>query len=122
MPDALHLDRRAGRLAEYGADGAPDDLLDTHELAQWLAVSIQWLEIGRHRGGYGPPFVKIGAAGGSGRVRYRRSDVIAWLNERSHRCTSEYRRRARPSSAPTIPRTTHFVRRAPLPGADEAAE
>ena len=85
MPDTLHLDRRANLLATIGAVGDDDDLLTTPQLAEWLAVSEQWCEIGRHKG-YGPPYVKL-----AGRVRYRRCAVRAWLNERAHRSTSEYR-------------------------------
>ena len=79
-----HLDRRAETLAEIGS-GAPDDLLSTRDLAAWLGVSTQFLEIGRHRS-YGPKFVKIGPA----RIRYRRADVLAWLEERTFASTSQY--------------------------------
>jgi len=90
-----HLDRVAGRLIEYGAAaGAPDDLLSTKELAGWLGYSVQWLEIKRHKGDGGPSFVRPG-----GRVRYRRSDVIEWLESRRYACTSEYR--ARPAATPS---------------------
>lgn len=46
-PIRHHLDRRADRLAEHG-QGNLDDLLNTVEVAAWLGVSIQFLEIGRH--------------------------------------------------------------------------
>lgn len=82
-----HIDRRAHHIvADDGA--SPDDLLDTPELADWLGVSHQWLEIGRNMG-YGPKFKKLS----SRMVRYRRGDVIAWLDERSHTSTAEYPRR-----------------------------
>jgi hypothetical protein len=59
--------------------------LDTKAEADWLGVSTQWLEIGRCRG-YGPPFERL-----SPRViRYQRGKTRRWLDERSHRCTSEY--------------------------------
>jgi hypothetical protein len=48
-----HLDKRADEVADKGA-GDPEDLLNTTEIAEWLGVSTQWVEIGRHRG-YGPP-------------------------------------------------------------------
>ena len=83
------------------AQGAPDDLLSTRAVAEWLGVSIQFLEIGRHRG-YGPKFVRIGPA----RIRYRRADVLAWLEERTFASTSQAgtwsamtRRRTRRSTA-----------------------
>lgn len=83
-PRKHHLDRRASMLAEIG-HGAPDDLLSTRSVAEWLGVSIQFLEIGRHRG-YGPKFVRIGPS----RIRYRRSDVLAWLEERTFASTAQY--------------------------------
>jgi hypothetical protein len=53
--------------------------------AEWLGVSIQFLEIGRHRG-YGPKFVRIGPA----RIRYRRAEILAWLEARTFASTSQY--------------------------------
>ena len=84
-PSRHHLDRRAAHLMDQGSNGQPDDLLSTVELAGWLGVSNQWLEIGRSRG-YGPKFVRIGPR----RVRYRRSDVLEWLAARSYQSTAEY--------------------------------
>jgi hypothetical protein len=52
-----HLDKRAGALADQ-APGSPDDLLDTHQLADWLGVSTLWVEQGRSKG-YGPRFMKL---------------------------------------------------------------
>jgi hypothetical protein len=83
-PPKHHLDRRAFRLIEDGV-GNLDDLLSTEELARWLGVSIQWVEIGRHRG-YGPKFKRIGRY----RIRYLRNDVLAWLEGRTHASTAEY--------------------------------
>ena len=83
-PHKHHLDRRASMLAEIGA-GAADDMLTTRDVAEWLGVSVQFLEIARHRG-YGPKFVRIGP----GRIRYRRADVLAWLEERTFASTSQY--------------------------------
>ena len=80
-----HLDRRAAEIAEKGRQGDPDDLLTTEETAAWLGVSRQWLEIGRSKG-YGPPFARVGPR----HIRYRRDRTIQWLEERMHRCTSEY--------------------------------
>ena len=83
-PRKHHLDRRASMLAEIG-HGQPDDLLSTRAVADWLGVSVQFLEIGRHRG-YGPRFIRIGPA----RIRYRRADVLAWLGDRTFASTSQY--------------------------------
>lgn len=80
-----HLDRRAGKLAVEGSEANGDDLLTTIELASWLGVSTQWLENGRNQK-YGPKFTRLSERV----VRYRRSDVLAWLAERVHQSTSEY--------------------------------
>lgn len=82
-PQRHHLDRRACKLAALPGDD--DDLLSTKETAGWLDTSEQWLEIGRSKG-YGPPYVRLSPR----RIRYRRGTVKVWLQERSHRMTSEY--------------------------------
>lgn len=82
-----HLDRRAVQLAtSTDAAGPADDLLTTAAVAAWLGVSLQFLEIGRNRG-YGPKFVRLTPR----MIRYRRGDVVAWLRERAHHSTAEYR-------------------------------
>ena len=73
-----HLDKRARSLAEQ-TPGAPDDLLNTAQLADWLGVSILWLELGRNKN-YGPRFMKLGPR----MVRYRRGDVLRWLDARAN--------------------------------------
>ena len=78
-PGSHHIDRRADQvLAAEPAAVTDDDLLRTSELARWLGVSIQWLEIGRSKG-YGPPYTKLSKKC----IRYRRGDVKAWLEERA---------------------------------------
>jgi predicted DNA-binding transcriptional regulator AlpA len=72
-----HLDRRADRIAEEG-DGNDDDLLTSRELADWLGLTADWVELGRSKN-YGPKFIRLA----SRVVRYRRGDVIAWLRERA---------------------------------------
>jgi hypothetical protein len=79
-----HLDRRAADLAAEGA-GDPDDLLSTSDLAEWLGVSVQWVEIGRTKG-WSPPFIKLSPR----RIRYRREAVLEWLLARSFASTAEY--------------------------------
>jgi len=51
-----------------------DVLLDTVQLAAWLQCTRQWLEKMRIAGDTGPPFMKLGRM-----VRYRRGDVLTWL-------------------------------------------
>jgi predicted DNA-binding transcriptional regulator AlpA len=80
-----HLDKRAADLIAASA-GNPDDLLTTREVAKWLGVSVQWLEIGRCKG-QGPPWVRIGKRV----VRYPRAEVLRWLQGRLHSWTGEYR-------------------------------
>lgn len=51
-----------------------DDLLDQAQLAAKLGKSESWCERARWLGN-GPPYVKVGRS-----VRYRTSDVTAWLS------------------------------------------
>lgn len=87
-PARHQLDCRADELIQKTEAGM-DDLFDTRQLAAWLGVSKQFLEIGRNKG-YGPRFEKLGPRC----VRYTKEDVLLWLKERSHQRTSEYRRAA----------------------------
>lgn len=90
-PMRHHIDRRAhlllpDRRAVDEPRGSDDELLSTRQVADWLSVSLQWLEIGRLRR-YGPEFVRVGPR----IIRYRRGAVINWLMQRAHASTSEYR-------------------------------
>jgi hypothetical protein len=85
VPTTHHLDGRADAIVERIAHLPPDTLLSTAELATWLAVSTQFLAIGRHRG-YGPAFVRLSPTA----VRYRIADVREWLAARVHRSTAEF--------------------------------
>jgi hypothetical protein len=80
-----HLDKRVADLIAVWS-GEPDQLLTTKELAAWFRVSVQWLEIGRHKG-YGPLFVRPKPR----MIRYLRSDVLAWLASRTYASTAQYR-------------------------------
>ena len=55
-----------------------NDQLDTDAAAAILGLSAGTLAVRRSSGRYAQPFVKIGT-----RVRYRRSDLIAWLEKRT---------------------------------------
>jgi predicted DNA-binding transcriptional regulator AlpA len=88
-PKHHHLDRRADGIVAVNV-GAEDELLSTRQTADWLGVSTQWLEIGRGKN-YGPKFMRVS----SRVIRYRRGDVIKWLNTRSHASTAEYCRHAK---------------------------
>ena len=82
-----HIDqpRRPIELLPEAAEG-PDDLLTTREVAAWFGTSVQWAEIGRHRG-YGPPFKEKS----QGTIRYKRSTLLRWLSEREHTHTAKFR-------------------------------
>jgi predicted DNA-binding transcriptional regulator AlpA len=82
---SFHLDKRASAIAatDGGEDG--DDLLSSQEVSMWLGVSVAWLEIGRSKN-YGPSYVRVS----SKVIRYKRSDVRAFLNSRVHKSTAEY--------------------------------
>jgi predicted DNA-binding transcriptional regulator AlpA len=84
-----NLDRRALDLIEAANKGTDDELMSTPEVAAWLGVSPQWLEIGRSKGRWGPPYLRLSPR----RVRYNRGAVKKWLAERAHRSTAEYRGR-----------------------------
>ena len=62
----------------------PAALLHTREAARLLGLSPRTLESLRLRGG-GPPFVSVTKRA----VRYRRSDLEAWIRARLRRSTSD---------------------------------
>lgn len=65
--------------AKCAASEAPDPLLTTEEVAQWLGIKKCTLEKSRSMQiGNFPPFIRIGRV-----VRYRRSVVEAWLTSNS---------------------------------------
>jgi predicted DNA-binding transcriptional regulator AlpA len=84
-PGKLLIDRRAHRLVEIPLDD--DTLLSTPQLAKWLEVSVPFLEIARGKGpGFGPPYIRLTEK----LVRYKVSDVRAWLKSRTFACTADY--------------------------------
>lgn len=61
-----------------------DNLIKEREAADMLCYTVRALQNWRCRGG-GPKFIKV-----SGRsVRYRRRDLLAWIDERTVRSTSQ---------------------------------
>ena len=64
----------------------PDALLDQNRVAQILDTTTKFLEARRCRGG-GPKFVRVGRL-----VRYRSSDVAAWIESRCVSSTSDANR------------------------------
>ena len=58
---------------------ADAEYLTTAQAARYVSMSVQYLEIARHRAdGSGPEFIKLPRA-----VRYRRADLDRWMD--SHR-------------------------------------
>lgn len=55
------------------------ELVDDHDAARILNVTVGTLAVWRSTGRYKLPFIKIGH-----KVRYRRSDMEAWLASRTH--------------------------------------
>lgn len=55
-----------------------NDLLDENEAASFLSVKPGTLSVWRSSGRYPIPFIKVGR-----RIRYRRSDLHAWLESRT---------------------------------------
>ncbi|TVT61104.1 MAG: helix-turn-helix domain-containing protein [Azoarcus sp. PHD] len=54
------------------------ELLDDKEAAKILDLSPGTLSVWRSTGRYNLPFLKIGR-----KVRYRRSDLVAWMEKRT---------------------------------------
>ncbi len=55
------------------------DLLDEQQAAIVIDVTPGTLSVWRSTGRYKLPFIKVGR-----KVRYRRADLEAWLEERTH--------------------------------------
>lgn len=62
----------------------PSTLLRQQDAAQFLDVSVRFLENRRYLGG-GPPFVRLSSRA----VRYRREDLEQWIAGRTFTSTSE---------------------------------
>lgn len=67
------------------SDGGP--LLTTEKMAAYLDCAPRTLMCQRVNGG-GPPYVKLGS-GKKAAVRYRMSDVLAWLEAQGRENTSQ---------------------------------
>jgi hypothetical protein len=107
IPKSLHLDRRAAQLLRLPeAAGNDDDMLTTEQVAHWLGVAKVTLELARSKGFGGPPFSKYFS-----RVKYPRGGVKAFLRERMHTGTSEYRGRAGNGAAPVSVAAAEQARR-----------
>ncbi len=63
--------------------GTGDALLDQKSMCNVLGITTKTAEAWRTRG-FGPRFVKVGSL-----VRYRKSDIHAWVNSRAVKSTSQ---------------------------------
>jgi len=66
-------------LASILKNRSSDPLLTPFEAAAYIGVSENTLSVWRCVGRYAIPFIKVGRL-----VRYRRSDLEAWLESRTH--------------------------------------
>ncbi|NTT85738.1 helix-turn-helix domain-containing protein [Tabrizicola sp. SY72] len=66
----------------------PNDLLTSADTAALLGIKRGTLELWRQKG-QGPKFVKLGTAS-QAHIRYRRSDVAAFIEQRLYASTSHY--------------------------------
>jgi hypothetical protein len=82
----MHIDRRASRLlGDPISNGDDDELLTTRQMADWFQCSEEFLEIKRHKGGDGPPFVHVAP----NMVRYPRGGARQWLRKREQYSTAQ---------------------------------
>ena len=87
--------RERGRpVISRSASPALEPLLTVGQVFELTGRAVSSLEKDRLTGS-GPPYVKLGRL-----VRYRQSDVLAWLDERRHKSTSEYQSFAAPDDQP----------------------
>jgi predicted DNA-binding transcriptional regulator AlpA len=94
-----------------------DDLLTSAETAAILGIRGNTLEIWRGKG-KGPIYVKLGE-GPRGAVRYRRSDVVAWIEGRIYASTSAHT--AALHTLESIPKRVTPKRIAPAPATPNPA-
>lgn len=67
----------------YNPNDKHEALLDEHQAASLMALSVRTLQAWRTRG-EGPQFIRLGRA-----VRYRRSHIVVWLDARVMASTQE---------------------------------
>jgi excisionase family DNA binding protein len=63
------------------------EYMTTKQAAEYLGVSYQYLEIGRHRHRHGPPYIAMGGKGTA--VRYKKSDLDEWMTNHRRTHTGE---------------------------------
>jgi predicted DNA-binding transcriptional regulator AlpA len=68
--------------ANISATVAMPQIWDQRLLAKYLSKSVAWCERARWEG-TGPRYIKLGR-----HVRYRVEDVLSWMDQNVHTCTS----------------------------------
>lgn len=81
----FHIERNAPSKATAIPSIAEPALLTEREAATYLGMSVRTLQDRRVRGG-GCPYIKLGMS-----VRYRRTDLDAWIESNLRHHTSEGR-------------------------------
>lgn len=76
---------QASEIAARLGGGENEIALTTAEVAAALRTSKTWLEILRGKGG-GPKFLKLGPS----IVRYRRTDILDWLDTLTYQSTAGF--------------------------------
>src|SRR5947209_983071 len=115
-PIRHHIDSRADAIAERVRDGgALSDLLSPPQAAAYLGKSPKSMAVWRNQG-LGPPWLRVGT-GPTAPVRYRRAELIAWLETRLFTSTAQYSqgRTYRPKRRPRCPHCQQ-----PIPAKHEA--
>jgi predicted DNA-binding transcriptional regulator AlpA len=70
----------ASTAVEIRQPANPERLLTTGQVATHTGMSESWICKGRIYG-WGPKYLRLGAGGKSGAIRYRWSDILAYLQE-----------------------------------------
>ena len=87
----------------------PDKLITEKDAATLFGLSVSWFQRKRWAGG-GPPFIKFDRA-----VRYRETELNAWINARSgHELASEHSI-SDPHNAPSSKQALRATFQAPNP-------
>jgi hypothetical protein len=81
----FHLDKRAELILKATADADADKLLTSKEAAREIGMSEVWLAK-RRQNGDGPEYEVMSPRC----IKYRRSKLRAWVEERSFTATSQY--------------------------------
>ena len=74
---------KKSNVANFLSDSTEYELLNDPQATKHLGLASGTLSVWRSKGRYNIPFIKIGA-----NVRYRKSDLDAWLESHTHTATT----------------------------------